>query len=228
MAEALLLFFATYLVASLSPTQLIARSYGVDLHAVGARNLGASNLIREVGLPPGMAAGMLDAIKAPLALVVAEALGTSRETQLGCALVAIVAQQWPLWHRFDGGRGNAPGMALILVLWPAAALVAGLLLAAGMSRGVWIRLRGRRRVFALGTPLGMLAVFLLYPVLALWMGAPTDVAVTGALIALLVVVRRLTAGLRADLRLRPDVARMLLNRLLYDRTELQRRELATR
>ncbi len=216
----------TYLAASVSFPQLIARAHGVDLHAVGTRNLGGGNLVREVGVVSGISGGLLDAFKAPLAILLARIAGIDAQTQTLCGVVAVAGQQWPIWHRFDGGRGNAPAIALLVALSLPASLVVAPVALAGILWGVWARVRLRRRVYSRGTPLGLLLAFALHPLASLALREEPLVALAGSLTTLLVVARRLTAGLRADLAITDDLARTLANRLLFDRTEVQRRALS--
>ncbi|HYR94684.1 MAG TPA: glycerol-3-phosphate acyltransferase, partial [Methylomirabilota bacterium] len=64
-----------YLVGSISFPYAIARLNGVDLRASGSRKLGGSNLMRTVGLVPGVVGGVLDAAKGFAAVTLARALG---------------------------------------------------------------------------------------------------------------------------------------------------------
>ena len=216
----------TYLVASISFPQVLARAHGVDLHRVGTRNLGGGNLTREVGPVAGITGGLLDSLKPPVAILVARVAGLDPLAQTLCGVAAVAAQQWPIWHGFDGGRGNAPAMALLIVLSLRAAVLVAPVALAGILWGVWLRARLRRRVFSRGTPLGLLLALLLYPVAARAVGEDGNVVLAGALTAILVVARRLTAGIREDLAASEDPARTLANRLLFDRTEIQRRALS--
>jgi glycerol-3-phosphate acyltransferase PlsY len=223
--HALPYLLATYAIASLSFSQLIARAHGVDLRSVGTRNLGAGNLARNVGPLQGATGGLLDALKAPLAILLARAFGADGPTQIACGVVAIAAQQWPVWHRFDGGRGNAPALALLIVLsLPAALLVAPVALV-GIFWGVGSRRRSPGKLFSRGTPLGILLAFSLYPPAVLAVGDDPLAAMAGLATTLLVIARRLTAGIREDMRASRDRSAILVNRMLYDRTEEQRRAL---
>lgn len=227
MIETVLLGAITYLAASISFPQLIARAHGVDLHRVGTRNLGGANLLREVGVLEGITGGLLDALKPPLAVLAAQLFGADRDAQLGCGVLAIVGQQWPIWHRFDGGRGNAPAIAFLVAISLPTAILVGPVALGGILWGVVRRIRTRQRVYSLSTPLGLLLAFALYPLAALWLGA-ADVALAGAATTLLVVLRRLTAQLNDDLLVSDELARILTNRLLFDRSELQRRAMEER
>lgn len=222
---ALAFVLATYALASISFPQLLARAHSVDLHAFGTRNLGAGNLVRAAGVVPGVAAGLLDALKPPLAILFTEALGADRGTQLACAVVSIAAQQWPLWHRFDGGRGNSSAIALYVALSIPASVIASIALLLGLVPGTIRRLRTRERVYSRGTALGNLIAFLAWPIVGVAIQVEPRAVLAGAATALLIVARRLTAGLRADLAVTDDPARTLAYRLFFDRSELQRRAL---
>lgn len=213
-------FVATYLLASLSGPQLIARIHGVDLHRSGTRNLGAGNLVRAIGVRAGVTGGLIDALKPPLAMLLARALGVDHAIEVACGVVAVVAQQWPVWHRFDGGRGNAALFALLIALSLPAAALASLFVFAGLA----VAVRERRRsgaIWTAGTPFGILVGSLAYPLFAAWLDAGTEVVLASASATALVILRRITAGLRDDLELTDDVGRVLRNRLLYDRSEAQ-------
>jgi len=215
-----LFLIAAYLVASVSGPQLVARMHGVDLHRVGTRNLGGSNLTRNAGVIAGVTGGLIDALKPPVAMLLSRALGADHATEIACGVVAIAAQQWPIWHRFDGGRGNAPMFALLIALSLRAAAIASLFVFAGLL----IARREKRNeslLWTVGTPVGILFGFLAYPLIAAWLGAGRDVVLASSVAVALVIVRRLTAGVREDLELTDDVGRVLVNRLLYDRSETQ-------
>ncbi len=224
MLEPIVAAVLTYLAASVSFPQVIARTHGVDLHRAGTRNLGAGNLWREVGKLQGLTGGILDALKPPLAMLLGEVLGASRGTELLCGVVAIAAQQWPVWHRFDGGRGNAAALAFGVALSLRATMVALPFLIVFSAWAAVLRRRRHRR-FSRGTPLGALAAIVLYPATAAWVGEGQAVVIAALVAGALVIARRLTAHLRDDLRISDDLGRILLNRLLFDRTEVQIRSL---
>lgn len=208
----------TYLLSSLSFPWLVARRYGVDLARVGSRKLGGSNLARSVGLRAGIAGGVLDGAKAFAAVLVARALGLPLEDQLACGVAANVGQMWPLFHRFDGGRANATGWGFAIAADPVAALIMGIPLAAALALTLLVRPRPTRLF-----PLASLLSFFVFPAVIWEQEGATAVTVAGLLVAVLILVRRLTAGLRVDLATGAGIGRVLVNRALYDRSELQER-----
>ena len=210
----------TYLVCSLSFPWLVARLYGVDLAKVGSRKLGGSNLVKSVGLLPGVAGGVLDAAKAFAAVLVTRALGFDLETQLACGIAANVAQMWPVFHRFDGGRANATGWGFALAVDPIAALIMGIPLLAALVLTASVRPRPTRLF-----PLASLLSFFVFPAVIWEQEGITPTVVAGVIVLTLIVIRRITAGLREDLATGAGPARVLVNRALYDRSELQERGL---
>ena len=216
----LLAVLVAYLLSSLSFPWLVARVYGVDLRTTGSRKLGGSNLMRTVGVVPGIAGGLLDAAKGFAAVLVARALGLPLEVQLACGLAANVGQMWPIFHRFNGGRANATGWGFALAADPIAALIMGIPLAAALSLTATVRPRPTRLF-----PLASLLSFFVFPAVIWEQEGTTPTVVAGLVLLALIVIRRITAGLPDDLATGAPVSRVLANRALYDRSELQERGL---
>jgi glycerol-3-phosphate acyltransferase PlsY len=209
---------ATYLLCSISFPYWVARAYGVDLRAVGERKLGGGNLAKSVGLAQGIAGGTLDGAKGFLAVVVARSLGLPLEEQLACGIAALVGQMWPLFHHFDGGRANATGWGFALAADPVAALIMGVPLYLSLVAVRVIRPRPTRLL-----PLASILSFAIFPAVIWEQEGTTPTVVAGLIVLALILVRRLTAGLRQDLATGAPLARVLANRAIYDRSELQER-----
>jgi len=216
----LLAVLVTYVLSSLSFPWLVARLYGVDLRTTGSRKLGGSNLVKTVGVLPGIAGGLLDAAKGFAAVLVARALGLPLDVQLACGLAANVGQMWPLIHRFDGGRANATGWGFALAADPIAAVIMGIPLAAALILTMTVRPRPTRLF-----PLASLLSFFVFPAVIWEQEGTTPTVVAGLVLLTLIVIRRITAGLRDDLATGAPMSRVLANRALYDRSELQERGL---
>ena len=210
----------TYVLSSLSFPWLVARLYGVDLQSVGSRKLGGSNLVKSVGIVPGIAGGVLDAAKSFAAVLIARALGLPLDVQLACGLAANIGQMWPLFHRLDGGRANATGWGFALAADPIAALIMGIPLAAALAMTLVVRPRPTRLF-----PLASLLSFFVFPAVIWEQEGMTPTVIAGVVLLALIVARRLTAGLRGDLATGAPLSRVVANRALYDRSELQERGL---
>jgi acyl-phosphate glycerol 3-phosphate acyltransferase len=208
----------TYLLCSISFPYWVARAYGVDLRAVGERKLGGGNLAKSVGLAQGIVGGTLDGSKGFLTVVVARSLGLSLEEQLACGVAALVGQMWPVFHRFDGGRANATGWGFALAADPVAALIMGIPLYLGLAAVRVVRPRPTRLL-----PLASILSFAIFPAVIWEQEGTTPTVVAGLIVLVLILVRRLTAGIREDLATGAPLARVLANRAMYDRSELQER-----
>lgn len=208
----------TYLLSSISFPYWVARKNGVDLRAVGERKLGGGNLAKSVGLAHGILGGTLDGAKGLLAVVVARSLGLPLEVQLACGIAALVGQMWPVFHQFDGGRANATGWGFSLAADPIAALIMGVPLYLSLLAVRIVHPRPTRLL-----PLASLLSFAIFPAVIWEQEGTTPTVIAGLVVLALILVRRITAGLRNDLATGAPVARVLANRAVYDRSELQER-----
>ena len=210
----------SYLLASISFPYWIARSKGIDLRAFGSRKLGGSNLAKAMTPLHGIAGGVLDGMKGFAAVVLARALGFPLETQLLCGLAAIAGQMWPVFHQFDGGRANATAWGFQLAADFIAFFIGWIPVIVAAVLRITVRPRPKRLL-----PIANLLSYAVFPAV-IWEQervTPTVLAGVGALG--LVVLRRLTAGLREDLATGAPVAKVIANRALFDRSELQERGL---
>ena len=207
-----------YLLGSISFPWLVAWWHGVDLRQAGSRKLGGSNLAAILGIRWGAIGGGLDALKGALVVVAAAALGLPLEMRVLCAIAAVAGQMWPLFHDLDGGRANATGWGVILALDPVATIVAAIPLAAAVAARYLIKPASTRIV-----PLASLLTFLVWSA-AIWeIDGVTPTVIGGLVIFALILIRRITADLGTDLATRAPLLRVLLNRALFDRSELQER-----
>jgi glycerol-3-phosphate acyltransferase PlsY len=208
----------TYVASSLSFPWLIARLYGVDLRRVGARKLGGSNLGKTVGIAQGIVGGVLDGAKGFAAVLVARALDLPLETQLLCGVAAVAGQMWPVFHGFDGGRANATGWGFSIAADPIAALIMGSPVYAALAANAIVRPRPTRLL-----PLAGLLSFAIFPAVIWEQEGMTPTVAAGVAVLALVVLRRITAGVREDVATGAPLPRILANRALFDRSELQQR-----
>ncbi len=208
----------TYLLASISFPYWIARAHGVELRAVGERKLGGGNLAKNVGMAHGIIGGTLDGAKGFLAMFVARSLGLELEVQLACGIAALLGQMWPVFHQFDGGRANATGWGFALAADPIAALIMGIPLYLSLLLVRMVHPRPTRLL-----PLASILSFAIFPAVIWEQEGATPTVVAGLIVLVLILVRRVTAGLRDDLATGAPLARVLANRAMYDRSELQER-----
>ena len=217
MIEALAVI-ASYVLASISFPYWIARAKGIDLRAYGSRKLGGSNLANAVTPLHGVAGGVLDGAKGFAAVVLARALGLPVETQLLCGLAAITGQMWPVFHQFDGGRANATAWGFQLAADFVAFLIAWIPVVVAAVLRITVRPRPKRLL-----PLANLLSYAVFPAVIWEQEGTTPTVLAGVAALVLIVLRRLTAGIGEDLATGAPAARVILNRALFDRSELQER-----
>jgi glycerol-3-phosphate acyltransferase PlsY len=169
---------AAYLLGSVPFSFLVARAFGVrDVRRVGSGNVGATNVLRSAGKPAGALAFLLDAGKGALAaLLAARFLPADPALPSLAAVAAVVGHMYPVWLRFQGGKGVATGLGAFAPLLPWAALG---------SVAVFAGVAAATRYVSLGSVAGALT-------LATWAwaaGGPGPVAFAAAFTAALVVFR---------------------------------------
>lgn len=208
----------SYLLGSISFPYWIARAKGIDLRAYGSRKLGGSNLAKAVTPLHGVAGGVLDGAKGFAAVVAARTLGLPLETQLVCGLAAIAGQMWPIFHQFDGGRANATTWGFQLAADFIAFFIAWIPVVVAAVLRITVRPRPKRLL-----PLANLLSYAVFPAVIWEQEGATPTVLAGVAALVLVVARRLTAGIADDLATGAPAVRVILNRALFDRSELQER-----
>ena len=116
------LILVAYLLGTFPSAILVARANGVDIHAVGSGNPGASNVTRALGWRKGVWVYVLDALKGAIATLIPLLLD-GRPLAYWCGAAAIVGHMFPVFRRFRGGKGVATGSGVLVVLFPLIALV---------------------------------------------------------------------------------------------------------
>jgi len=108
-----------YLLGSIPSAYIAGRlKKGVDIRRVGGGNMGALNVMREVGTAAGYAVFAADVGKGSLAVLIARWLGLPQEWVLVSGFAAIAGHNWPIYLRFRGGKGGAAAMGVLLAVVP--------------------------------------------------------------------------------------------------------------
>lgn len=108
---------------------LVARAFGLgDLRQIGSGNVGATNVLRTGNKKAAALTLILDALKAVVPVAIAASWGPLAAS--AAALGAFIGHVWPIWLRFQGGKGVATGFGAILALeWQVGLLCAAVWLA---------------------------------------------------------------------------------------------------
>jgi len=181
-----------YLLGSIPFGYLIVRwQRGIDVRSTGSGSIGATNVMRNLGVVGFVATFLLDAGKGLLAVVLAARMtGNDPTVVAAAAFAAVLGHCFPFWLRFRGGKGVATGFGVFLAISPWAALAAF---------GVFAILLAISRYVSVSS---IVAAFS-FPIFAWFLvtgSRPPFFFVAGAIVSLLIIVkhhqniRRLIAG----------------------------------
>jgi len=131
--RAFIVITSAYLLGSIPFAQLLSLRYGVDLREAGSGNVGATNVLRTVGVGMAIGAVLLDAAKGTVAVLIAQRMASSVSLPAAAAVAAVVGHVYPVWLRFRGGKGVATAAGAFGVLTPAGLGAAMLVFAAAVS-----------------------------------------------------------------------------------------------
>ncbi len=130
-----------YLLGSLSFAVIVSRVMGLDdPRTYGSQNPGATNVLRSGNKKAALATLLFDALKGyfPVLLVkwYGPAFGLDDEAVAVVAMAAFVGHLWPVFFRFQGGKGVATAAGILFAVEPmlGAAVMGTWLLVAFVTR----------------------------------------------------------------------------------------------
>lgn len=118
---ALLAAVAAYLIGSLSFAVIVSRAMGLnDPRTYGSKNPGATNVLRSGSKKAAAVTLLLDAVKGWVPVVLARWLGPSIGLGDGtvalAGLAAFLGHLYPVFFRFQGGKGVATALGVLMGL----------------------------------------------------------------------------------------------------------------
>lgn len=134
-----------YLLGSIPFGYLAAKAKGIDIRSVGSGNIGATNAMRVLGKPIGIAVLLLDALKGYAAVAwltpaiynwiephyfglapgfALASATTQMKFMVLAGVCAVLGHNYTCWLKFKGGKGIATSAGVYLALAPWAVLVA--------------------------------------------------------------------------------------------------------
>lgn len=145
-----------YLLGSIPFGIILTRMAGAgDLRTIGSGNIGATNVLRTGRKGLAAATLLFDLGKGALAIAIAEAISPGAGPY--AALGAFFGHLYPIWLKFNGGKGVATLLGIAIALyWPL-----GLVFAL-----VWLAVAFASRYSSLGGIMAAVAM----PVAAWWFG----------------------------------------------------------
>jgi len=204
LAHTIVLLIVAYLLGSIPFGYLLVRIFrGEDVRQTGSGNIGATNVARTGSKGLAIATLVLDALKGCLAVVHVFYFAGHHPDHVPdygshsvyilaalAALCAILGHMFPIWLRFQGGKGVATAVGAFLGIAPAAIAICLLLFVAVVAVTHYVSL-------------GSIVAAAAFPPAAWWLNPQTRSPLVFVLIAassLLIIVRhkdnirRLLAG----------------------------------
>lgn len=181
-----LLLWATagYLLGSIPFGIVLARVFGLgDLRSIGSGNIGATNVLRTGNKTAAALTLLLDGGKGAAAVLIARSLAPEDAVQIA-GTAAFLGHCFPIWLKFQGGKGVATFLGVLLAYFFPLGLAAC---------ATWVATAAILRISSLSA----LTAALLAPVWAVILGQPQAVAMAIALATLIF------------LRHRPNIERLL-------------------
>ena len=113
-----------YLLGSIPTAYIVSRMRkGIDIRNIGSGNMGAANVMRQIGTHEGIIVATIDVAKGASAILIAQALNVSELWVFGTGFAALVGHNFPVFAGFKGGRGSATIIGIFFVLAPEAILI---------------------------------------------------------------------------------------------------------
>lgn len=168
-----------YLLGSIPFGLVLTRMAGYgDIRKIGSGNIGATNVLRTGNKPLAFLTLLLDGGKGAGAVLIARYLG-SEEAALAAGLFSILGHCFPVWLKFNGGKGVATTLGMFLVLAPWAGIAAC---------ATWMAMAAIFRISSLAALMAMLST----PLSALVIYGDMNLAAVAAIVAALVWYRHKT------------------------------------
>ena len=125
-------YIAAYLIGGIPFGLLLAKFFaGVNVKESGSQSIGATNVLRVVkesnpalAKKLGAATLALDALKGVAVLLVGMYAGVSEATLWGIAVLAVIGHCFSPYLWFEGGKGIATGMGVMMVMLPIETIIA--------------------------------------------------------------------------------------------------------
>ena len=149
-------YLAAYLIGSIPFGLVLVKLFaGIDIREAGSKSIGATNVLRvvkahnpDLAKKLGIATLALDALKGAGIILVGMLAGLAPEVLWTLGLLAVIGHCFSIFLLFEGGKGVATGLGVVLVLLPFEAL---------LGLAVWFLMAKTLRISSLSSLTGLLA-----------------------------------------------------------------------
>lgn len=106
------------MIGSIPTAYLVAKILrNIDIRAHGSGNVGATNVMRVIGVIPGVFVLVVDFIKGALSVFTPKILGYENMISL-CFVFVVIGHVFPIFLRFRGGKGVATAAGILFSINP--------------------------------------------------------------------------------------------------------------
>ena len=214
-----------YLFGSLPFTAALARASGLDLFQEKDLHI---VLWHKVSKGRASVAALVDLIKGSIPVLAGFGFNLSTGVVAFSGVAAVVGQMWPPFRNFHGEKGNSTGVGVIISLALVYEAYFTLLSLMFFATGAALRYysltstraksREATHPLALALPVGMLVGFAAAPIASCCSREPKAMTLSLLVLLIVIAVRRLTAGLKADLKAGSYIRKTLVSRFLFDQS----------
>jgi len=177
--QTLAVIILAYFLGSIPFGFLIAKIWNVDIRRHGSGNIGATNVLRNLGPIPGSIVFILDLAKGTLPILMAQPLTQNYWLITLSGAAAILGHTFPIFLKFKGGRGAATGLGVLLGIAPDVFAVAVIfaLLVLFITRYI--------SVVSMSTAILVTSIFFV-------LQRPQPYTIVAGLVAILIIVRHIS------------------------------------
>ena len=118
-----ILFLIAYLLGAFPTGFLLARSKGLNIQQFGSGNIGATNVLRILGIEAALLVVLVDVLKGALPTTVALLFGFESFGASWIGLAAVLGHNFNPFLKFKGGKGIATSLGVAFILFPLIALL---------------------------------------------------------------------------------------------------------
>ena len=157
---AITLLISAYLLGSICSAIVVCKALGLaDPRTQGSQNPGATNVLRIGGKKAALLTLAGDMFKGVPLVLLAQHLNVTPDLISAIGLASFLGHLYPVFYKFEGGKGVATALGVLLALhWPLGLAVIG----------VWLAVFASFRISSLGSIIAFTAA----PVIA-WTLAPS-------------------------------------------------------
>ncbi|MDF0607340.1 glycerol-3-phosphate acyltransferase [Wolbachia endosymbiont of Onchocerca gibsoni] len=114
--EKYIVLISSYVLGSIPFSSIITKIKGINLREVGSGNIGATNIARTGNKELAALALFLDSLKGFIAVYAAQQFFNNGIIIYTSAILAVLGHMFPIWLKFNGGKGVATTLGILIAL----------------------------------------------------------------------------------------------------------------